>query len=78
VATYLESITKYRPGTLIVCGSGLGQLAEDIEEAEVIPYKDIPGFAVSTVSGHKGQLVFGLLAGKCVVAMQGRVHMYEG
>lgn len=78
VADFLESKTKHRPKVLIVCGSGLGHLVDDLTDTEVIPYNEIPGFAVSTVSGHKGQLVFGMLRGKCVVAMQGRVHMYEG
>eukprot|EP00038_Savillea_parva_P016032 m.15635 g.15635 ORF g.15635 m.15635 type:complete len:312 (+) comp3297_c0_seq2:98-1033(+) len=78
VSDYLERVTKHRPTLLIVCGSGLGHLADDLTDTQVIPYGDIPGFAVSTVSGHKGQLVFGLLRGKTVVAMQGRIHMYEG
>mmetsp|Transcript_816 Transcript_816/g.2379 ORF Transcript_816/g.2379 Transcript_816/m.2379 type:complete len:310 (-) Transcript_816:507-1436(-) len=78
IADVLKETTKHRPTVLIICGSGLGHLADDITEADTIHYKDIPNFAVSTVSGHKGQLVFGLYAGKCVVAMQGRVHMYEG
>eukprot|EP00035_Acanthoeca_spectabilis_P020939 m.435404 g.435404 ORF g.435404 m.435404 type:complete len:308 (+) comp17844_c0_seq1:61-984(+) len=78
VADFLETKTKHRPTVLIVCGSGLGGLADDIEDKEEIPYGEIPGFATSTVAGHKGQLVFGNLGGKCVVAMQGRIHMYEG
>ena len=62
----------------IILGSGLGELAEKIENKIVIPYKDIPHFAVSTAMGHKGNLIAGLLGGKFVVAMQGRFHYYEG
>lgn len=56
----------------------LGSLAENITEAECIPYEDIPNFPVSTVEGHHGRLVFGKLKGVPVVAMQGRFHYYEG
>ena len=62
----------------IVLGSGLGKLADTIEDAVVIPYKDIPGFPVSTAIGHKGNFIVGKLGGKTVVAMQGRFHYYEG
>ncbi|WNC17175.1 purine-nucleoside phosphorylase [Brevibacillus brevis] len=62
----------------LVLGSGLGVLADEIENPVVIPYHEIPGFTVSTVVGHKGQLVIGKLQGKQVVAMQGRFHFYEG
>lgn len=62
----------------MILGSGLGELAEEIEGAAVIPYADIPHFPVSTVAGHAGQLVYGTLAGKKVLAMQGRFHFYEG
>ena len=62
----------------IVLGSGLGQLAEKIENPIVIPYKEIPGFPVSTAVGHKGNFIAGELGGKFVVAMQGRFHYYEG
>jgi purine-nucleoside phosphorylase len=61
-----------------VLGSGLGPLAERIEQAEAIPYGDIPHFPVSTVAGHAGRLVIGRLAGATVCAMQGRFHFYEG
>ena len=62
----------------IVLGSGLGRLAEMIENPLVIPYRDIPGFPVSTAIGHKGNYIVGELGGKCVIAMQGRIHYYEG
>lgn len=62
----------------LILGSGLGVLADEIEEPVVIPYRDIPNFPVSTVEGHAGQLVIGRLEGKRVVAMQGRFHYYEG
>ncbi|MFV0558677.1 MAG: purine-nucleoside phosphorylase [Enterococcus sp.] len=62
----------------LILGSGLGDLADEIEEAIVIPYNAIPYFPVSTVVGHAGQLVYGTLAGKKVLAMQGRFHYYEG
>ena len=59
-------------------GSGLGALADSIEDAVVIPYSEIPHFPVSTAIGHKCRLIFGTLAGKKVLAMQGRFHFYEG
>lgn len=66
------------PQVGIVLGSGLGKLAEIIENKIVISYNDIPNFAVSTAVGHKGNLIVGDLGGKKVVAMQGRFHFYEG
>ena len=67
-----------RPLVGIVLGSGLGKLADHIEDPLVIPYRDIPGFPVSTAIGHKGNFIVGTLSGKTVIAMQGRVHYYEG
>jgi len=66
------------PEVGIVLGSGLGKLGESIEAEVVIPYKEIPNFARSTAIGHKGNFIFGKLAGKYVCAMQGRFHYYEG
>jgi purine-nucleoside phosphorylase len=63
---------------LIVLGSGLGPLADLVENAVHIPYGNIPGFAASSVHGHKGQFVIGDLQGVSVIVMQGRVHFYEG
>jgi purine-nucleoside phosphorylase len=62
----------------LILGSGLGELADEITDKIVIPYEEIPNFPVSTVVGHAGQLVYGQLSGKTVLAMQGRFHFYEG
>ncbi|MBO0452626.1 purine-nucleoside phosphorylase [Candidatus Enterococcus murrayae] len=62
----------------LVLGSGLGELAEEIEEAIIIPYQEIPHFPIATVVGHTGQLIYGKLSGRSVLAMQGRFHYYEG
>jgi len=67
-----------KPVVGIVLGSGLGKLADEIENPLVIPYGDIPGFPVSTAIGHKGNYIVGDLGGKKVIAMQGRIHYYEG
>lgn len=67
-----------KPFAGIVLGSGLGKLADKIENQIVIPYMEIPGFPVSTAVGHKGNFIAGELGGKFVVAMQGRFHFYEG
>lgn len=78
-AEYVASkLDGRRPYAGIVLGSGLGKLAETIENKIVIPYKEIPGFPVSTAVGHKGNFIAGELGGKFVVAMQGRFHFYEG
>jgi purine-nucleoside phosphorylase len=78
VQSYIESKTDIKPEIGLILGSGLGVLADEIENPTIIPYGDIPHFPVSTVEGHKGQLVIGMLEGKSVVAMQGRFHYYEG
>lgn len=67
-----------KPEIGIVLGSGLGKLADQIEHPLVVPYRDIPGFPVSTAIGHKGNFIVGNLGGKCIIAMQGRIHYYEG
>jgi purine-nucleoside phosphorylase len=67
-----------KPAIGIILGSGLGELADQLEEAVAIPYTTIPGFVGSTAPGHAGRLVIGGLAGKTVLAMQGRFHFYEG
>lgn len=70
---------QYKPEIGIILGSGLGGLIDEIEVDRTVSYKDIPHFPVSTVSGHKGQLLFGRLKNnKRVVVMQGRFHFYEG
>jgi len=75
---YIQPKLTEKPTIGLVLGSGLGVLADEIENPVIIPYHEIPGFTVSTVVGHKGQLVIGKLQGKQVVAMQGRFHFYEG
>lgn len=78
-AAYLrEKATGEMPKTAIILGTGLGSLVDFIEDKQYIPYKDIPNFPVSTVEGHSGNLIFGTLGGKRVIAMQGRFHYYEG
>lgn len=67
-----------QPSVGIVLGSGLGKLADIIQDPVVVPYKDIPGFPVSTAVGHKGNFIIGELGGKTVICMQGRFHFYEG
>lgn len=69
---------KGTPDVAIVLGTGLGALAREIRVEASIEYADIPGFALSTVESHTGQLICGTLAGRSVVAMQGRFHRYEG
>ncbi len=73
-----EHLEGRRPEVGIILGSGLGKLAEVIEDPLIIPYHEIPGFPVSTAIGHKGNFIVGNLGGKCVIAMQGRIHYYEG
>ncbi len=76
---YIKSIIgPKKPLFGIVLGSGLGKLADKIENATVIKYTDVPYFPTSTAIGHKGNFIFGILGGKYVVAMQGRFHYYEG
>jgi purine-nucleoside phosphorylase len=75
---YLEGIMSEKPVIGMILGSGLGDLAEEIEDKVYIEYSTIPNFPVSTVEGHKGRFVYGKLFGKTVVAMQGRFHFYEG
>lgn len=77
-ADYLRSKVSDMPKIAIILGTGLGPLADMIEDKIVIPYHDIPNFPQSTVQGHKGNFIFGNLAGKRVMAMQGRFHYYEG
>ena len=73
-----ERLEGRKPVVGVVLGSGLGKLADEIQNPLVIPYKDIPGFPVSTAIGHKGNFIVGTLGGKTVIAMQGRIHYYEG
>lgn len=77
-ADYLRSKVTDMPHIAIILGTGLGSLVDSIEDAQYIPYSEIPNFPVSTVEGHSGNLIFGTLSGKRVIAMQGRFHYYEG
>ena len=74
----IRSRISVEPRIALVLGSGLGGFADDFEEAVGIPYEDIPGFVRSTAQGHAGRLVVGKIDGVPVLAMQGRVHYYEG
>ncbi|MFA9397728.1 MAG: purine-nucleoside phosphorylase [Clostridiaceae bacterium] len=75
---YIENVYCEKIEVAIVLGTGLGDLANEIENQVIIDYKDIPEFPVSTVKGHKGQLILGDLGGKKVLAFNGRFHFYEG
>ncbi len=77
-AAFITRNISVPPKVGLILGSGLGSLAEEIQDGTFIPYKDIPHFPESTVKGHKGRLALGLLEGKQVIAMQGRFHYYEG
>lgn len=70
--------TSLEPDIGLVLGSGLGKLADTLEDATIIPYEEIPGWPQSTVQGHSGRLVMGRLEGQSVIAQQGRAHFYEG
>ena len=78
ITQVIRAQIELQPQIGIVLGSGLGSLAESVERATSIPYKDLPSWPVSTVVGHKGRLVCGILEGKNVLVMQGRAHFYEG
>jgi len=81
IAAAVEAVrarTDFEPGVAVVLGTGLGGLAREIDVSAEIPYEDIPGFPLSTVESHAGRLLFGVLGGEKVVAMQGRFHRYEG
>lgn len=77
-AQFLKEKNKQQPVIGLILGSGLGVLGDEVENALKIPYNEIPNFPVSTVEGHAGNLVFGLLNGIPVAVMQGRFHYYEG
>lgn len=79
VAEFIKEQTPgFKPETGIILGTGLGGLVDHIEIKYSLDYASIPGFPVSTVEGHKGRLIFGILGGRRIVAMQGRFHYYEG
>jgi len=75
---FIQNRIKFKPEVGIILGTGLGAIVNEIEITDQIKYSDIPNFPLSTVEGHHGNLIFGILANKNVVAMQGRFHFYEG
>lgn len=78
-ANYLKSLLgDFKPDVLLMLGSGLGYLADEVENGIAVKYGDIPHFKTSTAPGHAGKFVFGKLSGKNVAVMQGRFHLYEG
>ena len=76
-ANYISSRIKLKPEIALILGSGLGHIADEIEDKKIYSYSEIPNFPVSTVEGHKSCLVIGKLQGKVVVAMQGRFHIMK-
>lgn len=77
-ADYIRQRIKIKPSAAIILGSGLGDIADYLEDKVTIPYEEIPHFPTSSVAGHAGMLVAGRICGKDVLVMQGRVHCYEG
>lgn len=77
-ASFLREKAPVLPRAAVVLGSGLGEFAENLEETVFIPYDEIPGWAASTAPGHAGRISVGLVGGTPVVALQGRLHYYEG
>ena len=77
-ASFLTAKMQYLPKVGIMLGTGLGELATQITDRQEIPYESIPNFPVSTVEGHSGKLIVGMLGSTQVLAMQGRFHYYEG
>lgn len=76
--SFLENESIFRPDLALVLGSGLGEFAEQIELIKSISTSNLTGYPVSTVSGHKGQIIFGKYKGKSILLFQGRIHFYEG
>jgi purine-nucleoside phosphorylase len=77
-ARFLRDLSQFSPRVGLILGSGLGGIADEVEEPIVISYGDIPNWPVSTVEGHKSRLMMGTVEGRPVLIMQGRVHYYEG
>lgn len=78
VVSFLETVAPFSPEIGIIMGTGLGGYAKNIAIEKTVPYGDIPHLPHATAPGHSGNLIFGTVGGKKVVAMQGRLHMYEG
>jgi len=77
-STFIQKATGFNAEIGVILGTGLGGLVNEIDIVQTLKYSDIPDFPISTVDGHKGQMIFGKLGGKNIVAMQGRFHFYEG
>ncbi len=77
-AALAERLGDFKPEILLILGSGLGDLGDEVERPVIVPYTEVPHMKRSTVPDHRGQLVFGTLAGRRVAVMQGRLHTYEG
>ena len=77
-AAYLKEKLPFVPEIALVLGSGIGPLADEVENPVYVPYGEIPHFKVSTAPDHAGRMVCGTLAGRRVICMQGRLHGYEG
>ena len=77
-AVLREKLSGFEPDVLIILGSGLGSLGENVQNPIFIDYGEIPRMRTSTAIGHKGRFIAGLLGGKRVLLMQGRLHIYEG
>lgn len=77
-AQAIQARTKYKPTIGLVLGSGLSELADNVQNPDIIPYSEIPGWPTSTVVGHSGRLLIGQLEGQTVLVQQGRAHFYEG
>ena len=77
-ADAIRERSSYRPRVGLILGSGLNGLADSVQNADIIPYGDLPNWPISTVEGHVGRLVIGELEGQIVLVMQGRIHFYEG
>lgn len=78
LASRLRSRLAQTPRVGVILGSGLGGLADEVQQRTEVPFDELPGWPVSTVAGHRGRLVAGMLEGQAVLVMQGRVHYYEG
>lgn len=78
MTTAIREHTGMEPELALVLGSGLGALADELDDPVVIPTSDLPSYPQSTVEGHAGKLIFGMLEGRSVLFIQGRVHLYEG
>jgi purine-nucleoside phosphorylase len=76
--SYIKSKTDFTPEIGIILGTGLGEMAREIDVHFILDYEEIPNFPISTVEGHHGKLIFGKINGKNIIAMQGRFHYYEG